>query len=163
MARVNYTSFETADTIESSGDTSNIAFSSAIKRSGSYSLRCNAVTTGVSYYTIHSFSTTTGAGGNYNIATMLYRFYIWIVTLPGSNSEPIAEARSTVSTTKLELRVTSAGKLAAYDSAISQLGSDGTTVLQTGRWYRIEMKVGTGAAADYEIKINGTSELSGTG
>jgi len=43
------------------------------------------------------------------------------------------------------------------------MGSDGATTLALTTWYKIEIKCGTGAAADYEVKIGETSEFSGTG
>ena len=141
-----------------------ISLSSAIKRSGIYSLRTNPTTTAVGYVVI---GTHTGLGqptSAYNEATVYARFYLYIATLPAANNEEIFVAYTTASAYKLALRINSSGKLMAFASdGTTQLGSDGATTLSTGIWYRIEVQIGTGATANYEVRIDGATELSGTG
>lgn len=66
-------------------------------------------------------------------------------------------------TLHMTMRINSSGQLTATRNG-TQLGSAGTTVLQVGTWYYLEFKtliddtVGT-----YEVRINGATEISGTG
>ena len=138
------------------------SISSVSKRSGAYSLIVNPTTTAVGYAVIGTQPATGGAGLAYNEPTIYARFYHNPATLPAANNEEIFVARTTAAAYKFALRINSSGKLMAFASdGTTQLGSDGTTTVQL--WDRIECKVGTGAAADYEVLINGVSELSGTG
>lgn len=162
MATLNLTGFESGGTAELQSLTGTASVQSSIKRTGTYAFRSNPTTTALGWCLLRGFATT-GILATYNVATVYHRFYFRVDTLPAANNEPIFTSRTTTSTVKLELRVTSAGNLQAYDTGGVQLGSDGATTLSTGTWYRIEVQVGTGAAASYEIKIDGVSELSGTG
>jgi hypothetical protein len=63
---------------------------------------------------------------------------------------------------KGQLRINSSGNLIVRNSAGTDLAT-GTTALATNTWYRIEVYVGTGTSANYEVKIDGVSELTGTG
>ena len=129
------------------------------KRTGDYALRINPTTTATAYFSLVVLYL---ANGIESIGTLItdarYRFYIRIAALP-SAAEPILQARN-VSALKFELRLGSDGKLTALDSVLASLGT-GSTVLSTNTWYRIEVLVGTGASASWEVLIDGVSELSG--
>lgn len=162
MATLNLTGFEAGDTTELQSLTGTASVQSTTKRTGTYALRCNPTTTAAGWVLFR------GWAGNativaYNVATVWHRFYFRVGTLPGANSEPIFQARTSTGVTKAEVRITSTGHLQIYNTSIAQLGSDGGTALSTNTWYRIEVKVGTGASASYEVRIDGTTELSGTG
>ena len=144
-----------------SGSGSSGIVQTSIVHTGTYALRhaLSGSGAGASSYAAHAI----GAHAILNLATAYYRFYFYIATLPAANNEEFALIANGTTTYKMSLRITSAGKIQAYDSAGSQLGSDGATTLVTGNWYKIEIKCGTGSPAAYEIKINGSVELSGTG
>ncbi len=158
MSWLNIVGFETGDTSELTGTGGTNSVQSSTVRTGTYALRTNPTTTGTGYGEIKGADRAT-----YNIATGYHRFYFRAATLPASSSEEIFSVLTRFLATKCTCRITSGGLLALYDSnGTTQLGSNGTTALSTGTWYRIEFKIGTGASAAYELKINGTVELSGT-
>jgi len=130
------------------------------KRSGGYALRVNPTTTSVGWARMGGHDAT-GQKGDYSVATAYFRWYWQYATLPASGSEPIFQAQQAGGPTKFTLRVTSAGNLAAYDSA-GTLQATGSTALSASTWYRIECKVATGASAAWEVLINGVTEISGT-
>jgi hypothetical protein len=161
VGTLNICGFETGDAAEGvlSGTSS---IQGAVKRSGSYALQCDPATTATGDYQLGSPSTTSGNTSVFSAATAFYRFYFRYGTKPGSNDEPIFQARRTSSTVKLELRINSAGNLAAYDTTPTLLAT-GATVLAQDTWYRIEVQVGTGTGGSYAVRIDGALEMSGTG
>ena len=130
------------------------------KRSGGYALRVNPTTTSVGWARMGGHDAT-GQKGDYSAATAYFRWYWQYATLPASGSEPIFQAQQAGGPTKFTLRITSAGNLAAYDSA-GTLQATGSTALSASTWYRIECKVATGASAAWEVLIDGVTEISGT-
>jgi hypothetical protein len=163
MAAIQIVGFESGTLVEVGGGTGTCAIDSTTKRSGDYSLRVNPTTTANGYVSVYSHGAS-GALAVFSLATAYYRFYLNIATLPSSNNEEIAEIFH-AGGIKMTVRITSAGKLQAYATdGTTQLGSDGSTTLSAGAtWYRIEISCATGTTAAYEVKIDGTSELSGTG
>jgi hypothetical protein len=83
------------------------------------------------------------------------------VTVPASASEEILSVYDTASAAKFQLRIDSNKNLSAWNGA-TQLGSTGTTVLNASQWYCIEVRVGSGVTALWEIRINGASEITAT-
>lgn len=136
-----------------------VSVQNTIKRTGGYALRANPTTTNVGYAELDVRVAVSAP------ASMYSRFYFRYDTAPSSgNSEPIFATQSAGSVLKFELRVTnSSGSifLAAYNSAVTLLAT-GTTALSSGVWYRIEVLTGTGASANWEVRIDGTTEISGT-
>lgn len=157
---VQFSGLETGDLTEFKTSSGTLSVQGSTVRTGSYALRTNPTTTAVGYATLGTLLTT-GAGGTAGIETSYVRFYFRYATKPSSASEPIFQA-SNAGAKKFALRIDSTGALKAYDSANSLLAT-GSTTLSSGTWYRLEAKVGTGTSADWEVKINGTSEISGTG
>src|SRR3990172_5296336 len=139
----------------------NVSIDSTTKRTGANSLRVNAAGTGVGYIGLTGF-TAAGVATGFNAPTLYPRFCVKPDTIPASGSEEIMVVWNG-SAYKMSLRITSAGKLQVYASdGTTQLGSDGATTVQA--WDMIEVKCGTGSlAGEYEVKINGSMELSGTG
>jgi len=171
MTLLNFVGFETGQIGADGGQweeysrvgATTTSIDSSIKRTGGYSAKVNPTTTAVGYYEIAQYAAT-GERGLFNSATLWYQFYIYITTLPASNSEELMSAHDISNFYKFALRVNSTGKLMAFASdGTTQLGIDGATTISTTTWYKIGVKVGTGASAAYEVKINDSSELSGTG
>lgn len=163
MATLMLNGFETGSAVEvqALGGTASIQSSVTRGAWSIYSLRCNPATTATGFASVYGPLATFGNLGAYSAATVYYRFYFRYDTKPASGDEPIFVARQTGNATKLELRINSAGNLAAYDRTPTLLAT-GSTVLASGTWYRIEVKVGTGASAAWEVLIDGVSEISGT-
>jgi hypothetical protein len=131
-----------------------------VARNGGYALRVNPTVTGTGYAVVR---THTAAGGHTDasVATSFFRFYFRYATKPASGNEPIALLLDTGAAAKAALHINANGTLAHYNAA-TVLVATGATVLAADTWYLVEWKVGTGAVSDYELKIDGTSEISGT-
>jgi hypothetical protein len=132
------------------------------KRSGTYSLQTNPTTTNTGFWLLYGLATTGGIDttNGFNVADLYVGFYFRIATLPAANNEEIFRHTNVNSSTSIQYRIGSTGVITAY-SGPGALVATGTTVLSTGVWYRIDIRCSGGAAGNYEIKINGVSELSG--
>ena len=163
MSVVELCGFEMGNFLDLWASSGTFSIQSTIKRTGSYALKINPTGTAVGYGGLAAVNAA-GQLVGMDLANVYARFYFRAETLPASSSEEIFMAQSTTASVKLTVRITSAGKLQVYDNTgTTQLGSDGATTLSTGTWYRIEVLVGTGGSANYELKIDGITELSGTG
>lgn len=105
------------------------------------------------------------AAGNsdyWNCATLYTKFMFRIEEMPASN-EQVCGWWDQNGYIKARLHINGAGKLMLYNrQGTDTLLDTGDTVLDTGLWYRIECKIGTGIDSQYEVKINGVSEFNGT-
>jgi len=144
---------------------SNAAISSSVARTGSRSLQTlSPSTTGATYAAYGKSGSAFGNTNNAILVDTLYsRFYFRYATKPAANSEIFfAFAVVATSSHKLALRINSSGNILAYNSANALLDT-GASVLDAGTWYLIEVMCGTGTTAAWEVKVDGVSEISGTG
>jgi len=162
MATVFINGFELGTTAAVTSLSGTASIQATTKRTGTYALQVNPTTTATGFVQVRGYDSSTGEDVSANTATLYVQFYFRYGTKPAANSEEILVARSTGSTDKFSLRLRSDGLIEAFDSAAASLGTC-TTVLAADTWYRIACQIGTGAAAAYDVRINGTSELSGTG
>ena len=95
----------------------------------------------------------------YNLPTAYYRFLFEYTSNPSEGG--IVNFQDTASNYKAALHLSAGNQLLFYDSA-GTLQATGTTVLQSGKIYTIDAKVGTGTSAPWEVRINGVVEISGT-
>lgn len=102
-----------------------------------------------------------GVGSFINESTLYCKFNIYITTLPAANSEQIYCAAEGGGSPKLEIRVSSAGKLLVYDNS-ANLVATGTTTINLNTRYEIQVMSSTGNPSPYEIYINGVLEMSGS-
>ena len=158
---LNFNGAETGSKVECVSSTALYSgVSSDVKRSGNYSFLINPPDANVGSINIQGIDAN-GASVAFNVATIYARFYLLPDVIPASDSEEIFTSLNTSSARKFSLRITSTGKLQAYGpDGTTQLGSDGATTIQD--WDQIEVKVGTGETAAYEVLVNGSVELSGT-
>lgn len=165
MARRNICGFESGDLMEvaTSTGTISVVVTNAVAPSV-YTLRSNPTTTGVGSVDMRPFSTTgLQLSDNYSVADLYTAFDFFVATAPAANDEPICRWLDTASAGKGEVRLTNSRKLRPYDAAGVAMSAAGATVLSLSTWYRIEVRWGTGAAATWEIRIDGVVELTGTG
>lgn len=158
---LNIIGFETGDLSERlSGVGTSSTVQSAIKRSGDYALRTNPGTANSANYRI-AYPAAAGNIVSIPVSTLYLSFYFYYATKASSADEPIAATLNGSAGLRLEVRLTSTGNLAVYDSTPA-LVATGTTVLSQNTWYRIDILSNSGTTANYELKINGSVELSGT-
>lgn len=141
------TGFESGDALELIGGSlqGTASIQSTTKRTGNYALRCNPTTTASGYASL--FGVFGYSGGSW----IYERFWFRVDTLPASGYEPIAMIVG--GNFNLMIEIKSTGVLRGVDFSAT---ADGTTVLSTGTWYRIELSV---SIAGWAVKINGTAEL----
>lgn len=171
MAILNFIGFEQGTVLSTNGSdeyqppTSGASVQSTIKKNGTYSMEFDKVTTATPYVAFpFNFDSDGRANVNTNNkGTVYFTGYFRYSSKPltgddvimnMSGGDPIAE-----------LRLKSDGKLVLYDfnnygTPVSLATS--TTALSQDTWYRIGLKIVAGASGSYELKINGTSEFSGS-
>src|SRR5262249_36191835 len=96
----------------------------------------------------------------YNLATAFYSMLFEYTSNPGEGG--IVNFQDTGSGFKAGLHLSAADTLQFFDRNGTLLAT-GTTVLTAGQVYTLSAKIGTGSNAAWEVRINGTVELSGTG
>jgi hypothetical protein len=163
MARVNHIGFESGDFSECHASSGTVSVQTSTVKTGTYALRSNPTGGSNGYATLGTvLADGTSSGAGTGVATAYLKFEFRYATKATSADEPIVHAKTIANNDKWELRLDLNGKLKFYDSAMVQSGSTGSTTLNSGTWYTIEVKAGTGASAAWEVKIDGTSEISGT-
>lgn len=131
----------------------------AVRRVGDHSLQINPVGTETGALYITGFAADGTAGLALNEDTIYVRFYARFSQLPASDSEEIAS-----SVDKLHVRIASDGHLKLYGAdGTTLLGTSTTAVVASPAWRRIEFKCGKGTNAAYELKLDGSVEITGTG
>jgi len=160
LAILNFCGFESGDSSELNATTGTFSIQNSTVRSGEYALRCNPDTTAVGRVTIVGL-TAAGQQQAYSQATVYCRFYFRYATKPAANDEEIFTFFTGAGAMKLALRLDSAGKLVVYDRSNTKIAT-GATVLSANTWYRIEITSASSATAAYELRIDGSTELSGT-
>lgn len=160
---------ETGDTLEILGPTGSVSASSSQAHSGGWSYRIQGDGSSVNYFKVTGPSTSSGSIINeLPLSDDFYiTFYLYIASAPGTD-EMIVSVDNSANRRKGELRLTSSREIDLWIDNGGTKQEDGSTVLATGQWHRIEFRCGTdsGAGSDdgsYEVKINGTTEYSGTG
>lgn len=160
MAVVNFCGFETGDFAECESTAGTLSVQGTTVRTGGYALQVNPVTTASGYARVKGLAAD-GSVADASVANSYIRFYFQYATKPATNSERVLLVWATAAAYKLDIRLNSAGKILVYNRFVSLIGTS-TTTLSSGTWYRVEVLCGTGTSASWAMKINGTTELSGT-
>lgn len=132
------------------------------KRSGDYAFRTNCPATTDTCYGSFRTPNTGGTDADTLAADRYTTMYVRFGTLPAANDEPIYQTRNSSDVVKGELRINSAGHLAAYNSTAVLLAT-GTATLTTGVWYCLQVLTGTGSPAAFEVKVDNVSDITTTG
>lgn len=158
-AILNITGGETGDGTEVLASGAGFSLATTFVKTGTYSYRTNNSTAaGTAYFGIQN-----ATGALLGNADMYCRAYLYIATAPsGGNREPIYQSYTTGGALKYEVDLAGDLQLDAYDNTGTTLIASGTTTLSTATWYRVEFRSGQGTSANYELRINGVSEYSGT-
>jgi hypothetical protein len=171
MSTVYFTGFEAGDASEAQSTSGTFSVQSAVTNGNSYALRVNP-TNNIGYYKVGAPLSSGAQGVAANVVTSYFRFYfLWKVA--SVLTEIFLCTSVTPFNTKCRVRLNSSNKLVFYNTAPSIVGTT-TTVLSSNTWYRIELKVGTGATAAWALNlalgdaasfletISGTSDLGST-
>ncbi len=149
--------------LESNGT---MSVSSLIKRSGNYSFRTNPTGSGTGFIGIRppdaTGSLTSSSGSNYFVDDIYINFWVRVDTFPSTGAEGFVQAQNTSNATLFTVRLNYDGTLTMADG-IGSLRGTTTAALAPNTWHYINIKVNDGASGPYEIRIDNTSALSGTG
>jgi hypothetical protein len=118
-------------------------YSTVQKRTGSYAFRCNPI------------SAAQGYGGGIPTGSNYPHFGLYIATLPTVDRRVYGKDTAG----SINVRLTSAGKLAVYLANV--LIGTGSTTLATATWYWIGVRQVTGTSVAL-LQINGATEITGT-
>lgn len=165
MAIKNFAGVETGDLSDfsstSTSGSATVSRDTGTVRTGEGSLRVQATTTGSGYANLAGFGTG-GQAANIGAADCHVRFYFRYATKPSSNTEEILHGLASSGSMSFSIRLDASGFLSLYNDSNTQLAI-GATALSANTWYRIEVRVNGGSPYNYELKIDGTSEFSGSG
>ena len=156
-----FTGFESRDFGEVFSTTGTTSIVSSPFHEG-YALRVNPTTTGTGYVAIEGLSTSGGLANNVigSGGAVWVGFAFQYATKPATTDDEFAVVTS--STAGFFLRLTSAGTIAVYQSS-TLLVATGATVLSANTPYYIEWtQCCAGTTAGYTLRINGSTELTGT-
>jgi len=159
MARVIFTGCEWgAAEFAASGGT--FSFSTTTVRPGGSvrSLRINPTAGATGFVRLQTFSATGAPATAYSVATGYHTVFFRYATRPSSDSEAILKSW-TGTNAKLTVDLDLNGRIVVFDSSATPVAT-GSTVLSANIWYQIDVKVGTGTPGPWEVRINGTVELS---
>ena len=157
MAVVNISGAETGDSSECNATSGTFSIVSSPTISGGYCYRCNPTTTASGWVQFGDADLTAISLNGTLWARCRFRY----AAKPSADDEPIIRFGGVSGTTKLEIRITSAGTLAAYDRTDTII-TTGSTVLAADTTYIIAVRCDDSATGAWEVKINGVSEISGT-
>lgn len=157
MAIVDFCGYETGNDLEMSNAAGTFSVQSTVKRTGTFALQCNPVTTATGYGQQAGLTATGRQTASYDLAIWYVTFYFRYATKPSANDEIMAYFFTGVSN-NFEIRINSTGNLLLYYNA-STLLDTGTATLAANTWYRIEVAIDT-TADTQEVKVDGTSDMT---
>ncbi|MFM8359499.1 MAG: hypothetical protein ACKOET_13200, partial [Verrucomicrobiota bacterium] len=107
---------------------------------------------------------TPNVGFDLNEPTAYCTFYVFWTYFPSSLPEVFAQAVQANNGLKLELRISSDGLIRVYNQGATLVATASSIAMQINTWYKIGLRVGTGSAAFWQVRINDQNyaELEGT-
>lgn len=124
--------------------------------SGTYCFKANPSGASTGYGRMAHYDAS-GALVIFSFPNFYARFYFYCHTAPGSASEEICW----IYNLGLQVRIDSARKLSLWNNT-TQLGSTGANALSLDTWYRIDVKRIAGTDTAFEVRLNGTVEVTTT-
>jgi hypothetical protein len=150
--QVNFVNFETGNFSQCAGET-NATIVTSPALDGTYSaqlIRNNSVA---------NIEIRQNGATYFNLPTVYYSFLFEYTSNPGDGS--IANFNDTASGLKEGLHLSPSDTL-LFGQVGNWLGT-GTTVLQPNQVYTLSIEISTGSNAPWQVRINGKTEMSGTG
>lgn len=147
MARIWSSGFElnsTANNVEFSvyTESSGPTIQTSTVRSGTYALQSSLVS-GAAKYIGYRFDSSTS-----HTKTIFVRFYLYIGTLPGSNSTVFSIDNSNPDIDSVRLTLKTDGTIQCFRNSLS-VGT--SSALNTGQWYQIEVKADYTSASGSQV------------
>lgn len=133
-------------------------------RTGLYCYRVNPSGSNVGFLTVGGIDPDGKFASSGVFADTLYTEFAFRFTTESSaaTGEDVVDIIDASGSSKGSVRLLNSKKLSVYNSA-GTLVATGSSVLNTGQWYYIGIKTSTGSGStSYELRIDGSSELSGT-
>lgn len=161
-APINFAGGETG-TVTDEGSVSNATLQTTTVKTGTYAYETKGGIGGSASFILNCLSAT-GASTGCTTATSFVKFDFRYHVLPSGSdtSIEILYVENVSFADKAFVSIDQTGHLIMKNGAATVLAT-GTTALSVDTWYRVEVEIATGTSAAYEIKINGVSEISGTG
>lgn len=161
---INWSGFEAGDLAEGSANGGSPTTSTVIVRSGLYSLQILPATTISTPYVEYAALNASGSITTINLDTIKVTISMYPVTRPSSADEEIFSVYDNTTSPgilKWSLRMNSSGNLVAYDSTSAPIGTS-STVPSLNTWTTLTLSVGTGTSAAWEVKFDGSADMSGS-
>jgi hypothetical protein len=162
-----FLTFEDGLLLEGASTGGAVSASTSHPHSGTYSLRCNPVTTGLAWFQMGNFGGGYLSGGGVQALTFLTTdtpFFVWSMyaaTLPASNDEEIFSVNDSTPALKLGLRVKADGTLSVYNSG-GLVSSSSAGAVTAGVAHTIGLQFAASGSAPYAVLVDGTTVTSGT-
>lgn len=170
MAILNFVGFEQGNNRSTNGSdehqppTSGASVQSTIKKNGTYSMEFDKVTTATPFVAFPIGYLSNGLSTNdAGILTCYFTGYFRYTSKPASGNDTVWHMQGG-GNDMLSLNLASDGTLKLYKGTTGSqvlLGTSSTSLSQD-TWYRIGIKVVADTSGSYELKINGSSEISGS-
>lgn len=162
MALFSFGGFEVGSSAELYSVSGTVAFVTSGQRTGGYAARVNVTGVNLGSFVLPM----PAANGKYSqfasgVSAVRLGFG-FAATLPAGAGEPIAYIYDTTGAIKAHLRVTSAGEIVLYNNVGTLVATTSGAGLGAAYKY-VEVTVGTGSPSSYDVRVNGTSLISGTG
>ena len=151
-----FTGFETGDLLEfTTVNGSGVTVQSNLARSGSFALRAQAEPGNYAYVTLWDVDDDGYPSSSFDLETLHLSFQFAISAW--NQRVRMAEVGGTAGAFKAKVELESDGRISVEDQIEVRRFSQ--TKLVTGRWYRIDLLVGTGTATRMQLSIDGQVEF----
>jgi hypothetical protein len=161
MAIKAYTGAERGDLTEASTATPVVAVNTTAARTGTYGIQVNPSGANIGAFGLQARGAD-GAIAQFNDADLYVGFWFRFPTALTGTEEFFVSQKVSPLVYKFSLRLNSSGNILAYGNGGTTLLATGTTALAANTWHHISCRIGTGASATWEVRINEAVEISGT-
>lgn len=163
-AVLQFTGGETGSAGDVFATSGTVSLSTTTVKHGAFSLRSNATPTGLGYFEIRATNASGTKDADFSgISTTSTSFWMYVSTFPTNGKESFASHANTANGAVDVLYLNPEGTITIRGALATSWIATTTTVISADTWYHICMTVSTGSAAPYDLKINGVTDVSGTG
>ncbi len=147
-------------------DLANGTIQSSVVKNGSFAYRFNPSGASVQTLSIRPNATTTGyfavsPDSDLFTSNTYLGFWLRVDTFPLVGGEQIVRGTNTSNQTTFILRLNYNRTLSVLNNGLVSVATT-TTALATSTWYYVNLRVDAGTGAQYDLRINGSTDVSGT-